>query len=335
MEYKTIGSTDIKASDLAIGAFGMGGGSAWGQCDDGESITLLQRARDLGVNLIDSAPVYGAGHSEEIIGKAIKGCRSDYVLQTKCTLHWRDTRGVKEYERDGNTVYRCFDSDSLRKDLEDSLKRMGTDYIDIYMTHRQPEDYAQVEEIYKTMADFKKEGKIRAIALSNAGPDLLKEYLKYGPVDLVQEQYSILEPGFLSDYIPFCEEKSITFQCYSALARGLLTGKIGMDYELKAGETRNSIRWFAKEQRQLVLDMLSGWDPLCKKYDCSVSSLVLAYTMQTSKTFNTLVGVRRMENLEDSVKAASLQLDSVDIATMNTDAKKAQELSGFTAPPKL
>lgn len=316
MNYKNVGSTDIQVSTLALGTWGMGGGTSWSDSDDDVSIRLIHKARDFGITLIDTAPVYGTGHSEEVVGKALKGRRSDFVLSTKCCMQWHSAEGVKMYSRDGQTVYKNFTPTSLRHDLENSLKRLDTDYIDMYITHRQPDDIQQVAEVYDTLNTFKKEGKIRAIGLSNASPDYLKEYLKYGAIDLVQEKFSILDSGASTEYIPLCEQNNVTFQGFSILERGLLTGKITMDYELQAGEARNTIKWFEPSKRVHVLEMLDQWKPLCITYRCSISNLVLAYTMQTTPNFNALFGVRRMENLEDSVKAANITLGSADIAFM-------------------
>lgn len=326
MEYRKIGKTDMEASTMSLGAFGMGGGTAWLTCDDAESIKIIHQARAEGINLVDTAPVYGAGHSEIVVGKALQGCRSDYILETKCSLQWRDERGKKEYDRDGNRVMRCFEPASLRCDLEDSLRRIGTDYIDIYVVHRQVTSLEQVGEVYETLAGLKKEGKIRAIGLSNTNAAYLAEFLKYGPMDLVQEQYSVLERGAAKEYIPLCEQAGVTFQCFSALERGLLTGKFGMDFVLTPGEARGSMPWFAPNKRQIALDMLEKWKPLCEKYNCSLTNIALAYTMRTSPVFNTLVGVRRMENLADSIKAANLVLDDGDLALLEAATQEALRL---------
>ncbi len=329
MDYRKIGKTDIEVSALSLGAFGMGGGTAWIGCDDAESVKIIHQAYDQGINLVDSAPVYGAGHSEIVVGKAVQGRRSDFILETKCSLQWRDQRGMKEYDRDGNAVYRSFAPDSIRQDLEDSLQRMGTDYIDIYVVHRQPGALEDVGEIYQTLADLKQAGKIRAIGLSNTNATYLAEFLKHGPIDLVQEQFNILEQGAAQSYIPLCEQEQVTFQCFSALERGLLTGKFGMDFVLTPGEARGSSPWFAPEKRKIALDMMDKWAPICAKHDCSITNVALAYTMGISPVFNTLVGVRRMENLADSIKAANLVLDLEDLAILDAATQQAHRLASM------
>ncbi len=282
-------------------------------------MAIIHKAMDLGINLIDTAPVYGTGHSEEVVGKAIADRRSRCILSTKCTMQWRSDEGVKMYSRDGQTVYKNFSPASLKADLEDSLRRLKTDYIDIYITHRQPDDINEVEPVYHTLAALKKEGKIREIGLSNASPEFLRAYQKFGDIALVQEKMSLLSFSPLERYLPLCEKTGVVFQAFSPLERGLLTGKIGMDYVLAPGEARNTIPWFAPDKRRPVLDLLAGWDDLTDKYHCSMTNLVLAATMRLSAVCNLLVGVRKMENLLDTVKTDNLMLEEQDALRMQRD----------------
>jgi methylglyoxal reductase len=312
---------NMKMSALALGTWGMGGGTSWADSDDKVSIDIIHKAKDLGINVVDTAPVYGTGHSEEVVGKALAGRRGDYILSTKCAMQWRNTQGVKMYERDGKSVYKSFTPESLEADLEGSLRRLNTDYIDIYITHRQPDDMALIPEVYNTLSKFKKEGKIRAIGISNASAAHLEAYLTCGPVALAQEKFSMLESKALEDYIPLCVKNKTLFQAYSTLERGLLGGKIRMDYKLQKGEARASIKWFQDDKRPEVLAMLDSWKDLCQKYSCSTANLVMAYTMTISPGMEILFGVRHMENLLDTAKCLDLSLDQDDIARMKADIK--------------
>lgn len=319
MKSRQIGATGINGSVITLGTWGIGGGTSWGNVDDEASVKIIHQAFDLGINMIDSAPSYGAGHSEEVVGKAVKGRRSSFFIATKCGLQWRTTEGKKEYDRDGKSFYRNLTKESLRADLENSLKRLDTDYIDMYFTHRQPVD-TTVQEAMEALLQFKKEGKIRAIGISNGNLDYLNEYMKYGQVDLVQEKYSILERMVEKQYIGACEAGKVTLQAFSVLERGMLTGTIGMDYELIKGEARSSIKWFDPRLRQYVVNMLEKWKPLCGKYDCSLSNLALAWVLSRSKSINVLFGVRKIENLVDSVKAVNINLSKEDAEKMKADA---------------
>jgi len=229
-----------------------------------------------------------------------------------------DPVGVKMYSRDGKDVYKCFDPDSLRNDLECSLRRLKTDYIDICFTHRQPDDINEVESVYATLEKFREEGKIRAIGISNADPAYLKKYLECGRVEIVQEKYSLLDQRWAKEYLPLCRENQVTFQGFSVLERGLLAGKIGMDYEIRKGEARSSIKWFRPERRKLVLDMLEGWRPLCEKYGCSMANLVMAASL-AAEGFAALCGVRHRENLVDTIKSADICLAVEDLHRMRQD----------------
>ena len=324
MKYTQI--ADMKVSLLSLGTWGMGGGTSWNNSDDAESVSIIHKAKDLGINFIDTAPVYGTGHSEEVVGKALAGRRSSYFLSTKCTMQWRNTNGVKMYERDGQSVYKCFTRESLRADLEDSLRRLATDYIDIYIIHRQPDDIGQIPEVYDTLYGFQKEGKIRAIGISNASAAHLEAYLKCGQLALVQEKFSLLESKAARDYIPLCEKSGTVFQAYSVLERGLLGGKIGMDYVVQKGEARGTIKWFDGYKRQRILAMLSGWKGLCGKYRCTVANLVVAFTLEYSPALNILFGVRRTENLLDTVKSLEVKLEPSDKDSMVKDIVHTLEL---------
>jgi len=151
----------------------------------------IRTAIDSRINCIDTAPVYGTGRAEIIVGKAIRGCRHNVILSTKCSLHWRDTNGRKEYIRDGKTVYRCFQQDSIISDLEDSLRRLQTDYIDVYNVHRAPR-VDEIPQLMSFLVELQKAGKIRAIGISRSTPELISECMKYGRVHLAQESFSYL-----------------------------------------------------------------------------------------------------------------------------------------------
>lgn len=318
-----IGQDKIKASVLMLGTWGMGGGSAWADSDDRMSIRVIHNAREMGINFIDSAPVYGTGHSEEILGLAIKDRRSQYVISTKCTLNWRDNDGKLAYKRDGKSIYNNFSKASLRADLEDSLERLSTDYIDIYIVHRQPDDHTKIEEIYHALDSFKKEGKIRSIGISNASATCLAEYLKHGRVDLVQEKFSILDISPMTDYLPLCQDNGVVFQGFSVLERGLLTGEIGMDYLVKEGDARKSIKYFMPELRQKVIHMLDGWRDICIAHDCSMSNLIMAVTHTMIPCF--LVGVRKMDHLVEAAKSLSIQLYDSDMKKIMDDLNMSRQ----------
>lgn len=325
MRYITIGKSGIQVSSMGMGTWAIGGGTWWGENDDDRSVEAIHRALDGGITWIDTAAVYGFGHSEEVVGRALKGRRDKVVLSSKCGLQWENHNGTFHFSLDGRDVYRDLSAAGLRRDLENSLRRLGTDYIDVYYTHWQSVGPAAVP-ISETMGELmkmKQEGKIRAIGASNVEVHHLEEYLKCGQLDVIQERYSILDRRVEAELLPFCREHGITLQTYSPLEQGLLTGKIGMDYQIKPGEVREKRKWMRPESRRLAIDMLEKWKDLTEKYGCTVGNLVIAWTMARSKNFEVLCGARKTEQVEENLKAADLSIEEKDLARMAADADAA------------
>ena len=208
MEYMKIGHTDINASAITFGAMPIGGGTWWSGSDDKVSIDTIHRAYDLGINTIDTAPIYGLGHSEEVVGKAIAGQRDKYVISTKATFDWDTGEGRFWHEVDGHKVYVAHGYKDIIKDCENSLKRLGTDYIDIYYTHNPVRDPAwlekyPVEDTVRALMDLKKAGKIRCIGSSNVDPEHIEAYMACGcEIDIIQRKYTILARGVEENILP-------------------------------------------------------------------------------------------------------------------------------------
>ncbi len=333
MKQVLIGTSGIQASRMSIGTWEMGGGTAWGSWeagDESEYIRVLHAAPDLGVNLIDTAPVYGTGFSEELLGKALAGRRSRYVLSTKCGLHWRNSEGVREYERDGKTVYRNLSAASIRQDLEDSLRRLRTDYIDLYYTHRQSER-VPVSETMAALLQMKREGKIRAIGISKSTPAHLEAYLRAGPVDAVQEEFNILDRGFDAAYLGLCEKNQVLAHTYGSLARGLLTGRVRADYVPAAGSAQNSI-WFAPRLREDVNEMLASFSAMAADMGRSIANLATAWVLSRSPSVAPVIGIRRMSSLEDSIRSFETRLSSDVLERMDVLAARLITLAAASQP---
>jgi len=323
MRYMQIGKSDINASVVSLGSFGIGGGATWSDTtiDIQGTSKLLDAALENGVNMIDAAPVYGIGAGEILLGEALKGKRDKFILQTKCGLNWRGESEVLEYVRDGKNVCRDLSAKAIRKDLEDCLSRLQTDYIDIFITHRQS-DIVSVEETMGELLKMVTEGKIRAVGISNATPDRLKDYTKIGHVDMVQEKFSLLSRQNEKEYIPVCEEIGTTFQVFSSLEAGSLTGPQVIGNTYPAGDFRGYFKWFKEEMRPYMEAFYNQLSPLCDKYDCSYANLVQAWTLHQSPVINLLTGIRRIESLKDSIKAVDISLDDADVAKIQAEADK-------------
>jgi methylglyoxal reductase len=326
MQYKPLGKSGINASTIALGTWVMGGGTTWGDNpDDAESIRLIQSALDLGINLIDTAPVYGWGRSESVVGKALLGRRSQALIATKCGLWWEDPRGSFFADFDGKKMYRCLRPETLQIEIENSLRRLGTDYIDLYQTHwpaMLPEK-TPVEDSMACLLKLRTQGKIREIGVCNVSLDELQDNLACGPIVSNQFRYSMLCRDAETDILPCCADKQLATLTYMSLEQGLLTGKVGMDRVFRADEFRSNDAWnpwFSPANRSRVLQLLAGWQDLLAKYECTLSQLVIAWTAAQPGVTHVLCGTRTLSQLADNAKAADLTLETADIHRMRADA---------------
>ena len=318
-----IGKSDINTPFMAMGTWAIGGGTAWGENDDKLSVRTIDEAIDCGITWFDTAPVYNLGHSEEVVGKALKGKRHNVLISTKCGLEWDYETPVFHKVMEGRNVYRDLSAKGIRKNLEDSLRRLQTDYFDIYYTHWQTPDFAlyPLEETVGVLTELKKEGKIRAIGASNVTEDIIKGYCSLGQLDVIQEKYSILDSHIRSELAQVCEENKVSIQAYSPLEQGLLTGKVKADVKLAKGDVRNRNRFFSPENLPKVMRLLEHWKPLCLKYNCTMSNLVIACTAKTIDGLHVLCGARKPEQIRDNSGALLLTLEQSDIDRMLEDVK--------------
>ncbi len=325
MEQREIGTSGILAGGLSMGAWAIGGGTWWGDNDDAESVRTIHAALDQGINWIDTARVYGFGHSEEVVGKAIRDRRHDVILSTKCGLQWYDDGGEFHFSREGHTVHRDLRPQAIRRDLELSLKALGTDYIDVYYTHWQCKTYGLVP-IAETMGELtrmKEEGKIRAIGASNVELRHLEDYRRCGQLDAIQEKYSMLDRRVERELLPYCEANAITLQTYSPIEQGLLTGTVPDNYVPKHGETRENKFWWRPENIAIANEMMAGWRDLADRYHCSIANLVIRWSMMRSPQFNILCGARKLPQIAENVKSAGVELSQADFQRMERDADQA------------
>jgi aryl-alcohol dehydrogenase-like predicted oxidoreductase len=216
--FRTLGNSDLYLTPIGFGAWAIGGGNwefAWGAQDDNESIAAIHRALDLGVNWIDTAAIYGLGHSEEMVGRALKTTSHKPYVFTKCSMRWHDDR----------TIYRSLNAKSLEEELHNSLRRLGRDTIDLYQIHW-PNPENEIEEGWETLAKFKKQGKVRYIGVSNFNVDQMKRAQKIAPITSLQPPYSMLRRAIEEEILPFAQANNIGVINYSPMVSGLLTGKM-------------------------------------------------------------------------------------------------------------
>ena len=322
MEKKMIGKSGLEASALSLGCWAIGGGEWWGNNDDLISIDTICRAVQLGVNWIDTARVYGFGHSEEVVGKALKLLpRRKMILSTKCGIQWYDDGGELHFMKEGHAVRRDLAPKAIRRDLELSLKTMGTEYVDVYYTHWQCKTYGLVpiEETMEELLKMKQEGKIRAIGASNTDLQILEDYIRAGQLDVIQEKLSILDRKS-EELLPFCEEHGIMLQTYSPIEQGLLAGKASDNYVPKPGEVRDGKTWWRPENIRRVNGMLAGWKDLTEKYQCTLANLCIKWNSMLSSNINVLCGARKVSQIEDIASSLDIALSKEDFERMKQDA---------------
>jgi aryl-alcohol dehydrogenase-like predicted oxidoreductase len=217
MKTRKLGNTELEITAIGFGAWAIGGGDyafGWGSQDDGESIQAIHKALDLGVNWIDTAPVYGLGRSEEVVAQALKGLRGEVIVATKCGMVWNEQREISSNLK----------AESVRKEAEDSLRRLQTDYIDLYQIHW-PKPDEDIEEAWEAMSDLVDEGKVRYAAVSNFSAEQMERIGPIHPVASLQPPYSMLRRDIEADILPYCKDMNIGVVVYSPLQNGLLTGK--------------------------------------------------------------------------------------------------------------
>jgi len=331
MNQKPLGNSGINASVIGLGAWVLGGGAVWGRDpDDRESVRTIQAALDLGLNLVDTAPAYGFGRSERIVGEALKGRRDRAVIATKCGLWWEDGRGSFFANFDGRPIHRSLRPDTLQLEIEHSLRRLGTDHIDLYQTHwpSVPPDFTPIADTMAALLKLQEQGKIRAIGVSNVSPDELKENVRCGGIVSDQFRYSMLYRAPEQDILPLCAQHGLATLTYMSLEQGLLTGKVGLDRVFDSGEFRSNAAWnpwYLLANRRRVLDLLAGWKDLTAKYACSLAQLVLAWTAAQPGVTHVLAGARTEAQLRDNAQAGALQLEPADRQRVRRDVEALGE----------
>ena len=325
MKFRPLGQSGIEASVVAFGAWAVGGWY-WGGADDQDSIDAIRAALDDGITLIDTAPVYGVGHSEEIVGKAIKGRRDEVILATKCGLIWHATSGTHLFDQAGKAIHLYLGPESIRYEIEQSLRRLQTDVIDLYQTHWQ-DVTTPIEETMATLLDLKKEGKIRAIGVSNATVEHMEQYRKVGPVDTDQERYSMLDRAMDSEQLPYCERNNIAVLAYSPLAQGLLTGKCGVDRKLPDDDWRSQDRRFCDENRGSIQAFLEEIRPIADAHSATLAQLTIAWTLAQPGLTHALVGARNPQQAHENVPAADIALTGQELTQIAAALSKLELLT--------
>ena len=307
-----LGRTDMSITRVGFGAWAVGGGGwkfGWGAADDDESVRAVRFAVDSGLNWVDTAPVYGLGHSEEVVGQALKGIPEPdrpYVF-TKCGL-------VFDRAHPDEGPHNVLAAASIRREVEDSLRRLGVDRIDLYQVHWPPEDGTALADYWATMLDLKTEGKVRAVGMSNHDVGQLAAAEKLGHVDSLQPPFSLIHRGLAEELLPWCESNGTGVIVYSPMQAGLLTGAMNAERvaALPEDDWRATHPDFT-DGLDANLGLAGALQPVAERHGVSRAAVAVAWTLAWPGVTGAIVGARRPAQISDWLPAATLRLTEEDL----------------------
>ena len=322
MLKRSLGNSGIDASVVAFGAWAIGGWK-WGGSDDAEAVRAIHAAIDQGIDFIDTAPIYGFGHSEKVVGDAIRDRRERVVLATKCGMYWDKKVGrfffASEMKTESGSkpvdIHIYQGPESIRNEVEESLKRLKTDYIDLLQTHWQ-DPTTPIEDTMETLVKLKDEGKIRAIGVCNATPSQMKAYQAGGPLASDQEKFSMLDQDHAAAQRQFAAQEGFAYLAYSPLGQGLLTGKVGLDRSFGTDDQRHSAPRFSRENRKKVLELLTGFGPIAETHKITLAQLAIAWTFHQHGCSHVLAGARNEQQVKENAVAGEVEFSDEELATI-------------------
>jgi aryl-alcohol dehydrogenase-like predicted oxidoreductase len=325
MQFRNLGSQGPELSVVGVGAWAIGGPwqFGWGPQDDDESIAALHRAFDAGVNWVDTAAVYGLGHSEEIVGQVLRELGSEVLVATKCGQNW--------YGKPDGRIESDLRPESIRFELEQSLKRLGTDHVDLYQFHR-PDRVTgtPVEESWGTMAELVDEGKVTWAGVSNFGVDLLERCEPIRHVDSLQPPFSLIDRTAAQDLLPWCAAHGTGVICYSPMQSGLLTGAFDAERVrgLPADDWRRRNPDFNEPQLSANLALAERLRPVAERHGVSVAAVAVAWVVAQPAVTAAIVGTRRPSQVEGWLPAGSLTLTGRDLEEITAAVRETGAGSG-------
>jgi aryl-alcohol dehydrogenase-like predicted oxidoreductase len=318
MEYRKIGNSDLELSVITFGAWAAGGWM-WGGTERSGSIDAIRKSYDEGVTSIDTAPIYGQGDSEEIVAEALEGIARDKVqIITKYGMRWdlaKGTLAMKSKDNSGNDidVYKYAGRESIIKECEDSLRRLKTDYIDLYQIHW-PDVTTPIQESMEAVAALIQQGKVRYAGVCNYSADQVAEADKY--VDIISDQvpYSMVKRDIESELVPYSLEAVKSIIAYSPLERGLLTGKMKPGYKFEEGDHRANLYFFKDENLKRTNEFLDKLRPLAAEKNATLSQLVLRWTIEQPAITIALAGARNAEQSVQNARAVDVKLNKEELS---------------------
>lgn len=325
MQLKRLGNSDVHVTPIAFGAWAIGGWM-WGGAEENAALRAIRASFDAGITSIDTAPVYGFGRSEELVGRGMEGIpRQKYQLLTKYGLNWRTAEGEFYFDTTNNDgkptrVYKHSKASSVLKECEDSLRRLKTDYIDLLQIHW-PDPTTPIAETMGAVVKLIEQGKVRAAGVCNYSVQQVDEALKVVPLVSNQVPYSLIHRGIEEEVVPQALEKGMSIIPYSPLQRGLLTGKIKKGHKFNAGDTRENNRFYRPENIEAVNEMLEEIRPIADAHNATLAQIIINWTTRQPAMDCVLVGARDEAQVMDNVKALDFTLSDDELKKMRALAE--------------
>jgi aryl-alcohol dehydrogenase-like predicted oxidoreductase len=312
MQTKQLGNSDMKITPIGVGAWAIGGGGwafGWGPQDDQDSIAAIRKAIDAGMNWIDTAAVYGLGHSEEVVGQALQGLSKRPYVFTKCERVWNE-RGE---------IGKSLKADSIRREVEASLRRLRVDVIDLYQIHW-PEPDEQIEEGWSTLADLQKQGKVRWIGVSNFHAGQLQRAQAIAPITSLQPPYSMLAREIEAEVLPYTAQHNIGVIVYSPMKSGLLSGTMTRERvaSLPADDFRRKRAEFQEPQLSRNLALVEGLRAIGKRHGRTPGEVAIAWTLRHPAVTAAIVGMRSARQVDGVIGAAEFRLSPEEIGEIES-----------------
>ena len=315
MQKRQLGNSDLQITPIGVGAWAMGGGDwafSWGQQEDRNSIEAIHAALDAGINWIDTAAIYGHGHSEEVVGKAISGRANGPYIFTKCGIVWDEQRQIS----------RSLKADSIRREVEASLRRLKMDVIDLYQIHW-PDPEPEIEEGWQTLAQLKKEGKVRYIGVSNFNVAQIKRAQKIAPITSLQPPYNIVTSDIETEVLPFCRENNIGIIVYSPMKSGLLTGKMTRERiaKLPPDDFRPRTVSFQEPLLTRNLGLVEVLRGIGDRHGHTPGEVAIAWTLRDPVVTGAIVGMRSAQQAKEIVRSAEFRLSNNEVLEIESYLK--------------
>ena len=310
MQTRQLGNTDMHITPIGFGSWAIGGSNwmyGWGAQDDGDAVTAIERALELGINWIDTAAVYGLGHSEELVGKAVTGLTKKPFIFTKCAMAWNEKR----------EICNSLKADSIRRECEGSLKRLGVDTIDLYQIHW-PNPDVDIEEGWQEMARLKEEGLVRHIGVSNFNVAQLRRIITIAPVASLQPPYSMLRPAVEKEILPFCMEHNIGVIVYSPMLSGMLTGAMTVERvaNFPQDDWRRGNKEFQEPCLSANLQLVEHLKAIGSPHGRSAGEVAIAWTLRHPAVTGAIVGGRNAAQVEGIIGAGEFRLSEEEISSI-------------------